>query len=391
MKTVRLGKNREKSALNRHPWVFASGVSHVDGNTVPGEVVRVVDSAGAFLAYGTYNPHSAIALRLCEWDESNPPNTAWLHAKLAASVARRAGLSTVTDAMRLVFGESDGLPGVVADRYGDTVSLQISTAGAELWKPAIVEALVEICKPAGIYEKTDGDLLRLEGLEKLSGLLWGETPPPELTINENGLKFAIDIVEGQKTGFFLDQRANRAIVSGYAKDARVLDCFSYTGGFSVACAKADAASVTAVDSSVKALERLKQNAALNGAGSIETFAEDVFDALRRFAAEKRTFDLVILDPPKLAPTRTSLDKALRAYKDLAMRALLLLEPGGTLAMFSCSGGVSQADLQKAAAWGALDAGKQAQIVRRLSQDGDHPVLLSYPESEYLKGFVIKVI
>jgi 23S rRNA (cytosine1962-C5)-methyltransferase len=212
-----------------------------------------------------------------------------------------------------------------------------------------------------------------------------------LILNDNGIKFAVDIVEGQKTGFFLDQRANRAIVASYAKGARVLDCFSYTGGFSVSCAAAGAVSVTAVDSSAKALERLRSNASLNGAGDIETFAEDVFDALRRFASEKRRFDLVILDPPKLAPTRASLDKALRAYKDLAMRAFLLLEPGGTLATFSCSGGVSSADLQKAVAWGALDAGRQAQIVRKLSQDCDHPILLSYPESEYLKGFVIKVI
>lgn len=391
MHTVHLRKGREKSVLNRHPWVFESAVAPLSGNISPGELVRVVDSTGAFLAYGTCNPSSAIVLRLYEWDEKTRVDREWLRAKIASSVERRKGFAGADGAVRLVFAESDGLPGLVVDRYGKFLVVQFTTSGAERMKPAVVQILNELCEPAGIYEKTDDDLDRLEGMRKQPCLLSGAMPPEDLAVTENGLKFAVDIAGGQKTGFFLDQRANRGIVAEYAPGRKVLDCFSYTGGFTVACGANGAASLTAVDSSRPALDRLAANCKLNGISGVETFAEDAFEALRRFHAEGRRFGLIVLDPPKLAPTKTYLDKALRAYKDLTMWAFRLLEAGGTLALFSCSGGVSPADLQKAAAWGALDAGRSVQIVRKLSQDSDHPIRLSYPESEYLKGFVMKIL
>ncbi len=391
MHTVRLKKGREKSVLNRHPWVFSGAIASAGEAVEPGAIVRVADASGAFLAYGSFNPVSSIALRLYEWDESKPVDGEWLRERIAASVHRRRGLEASTDAMRLVFGEADGVPGLIADRYADYLAVQLTTAGIERMKDAVVSALEETCRPAGIYEKTDDELNRLEGMTKSSGTLAGRTPPADLAIRENGTVYETDIAGGQKTGFFLDQRANRAIVAGYAAGRDVLDCFSYTGGFSVACGRAGASRVTAVDSSGPALAKLARNCELNGLAGVETLEADVFESLRDLHAQGRRFGLVILDPPKLAPTKASLEKALRAYKDLAMRGLMLLAPGGTLALFSCSGGVTAADLQKAAAWGALDAGRDVQIVRKLSQDADHPIRLSYPESEYLKGFVLKAL
>ncbi len=390
---VLLKEGRERSAVRRHPWVFSGAVERVDGNPAPGALVAVADHRGHFLAWGHFSPHSQIRVRLLSWKEAERPDAAWFRAALARAVARREGLSrrAGTDCYRLAHGEADGLPGLVVDRFGGFLVLQASSAGMDAVKGELADVLVELTAPRGVFERSEMDARKEEGLPPSQGPLRGEDPPPELTVHESGLLYRVDLRGGQKTGAFLDQRENRAAVAEHAAGAEVLDAFSYTGGFALHALRAGAKSVTLLDSSASAIRAAEANLELNGfGGRAEMVQGDVFRDLRKMREAGRLFDLVILDPPKLAPTRAQAKHASRAYKDANLQAMSLLRPGGVLATFSCSGGVDAAYLGEIVSWAALDAGREARVLQRLSQPADHPVLLSFPESEYLKGMILRV-
>jgi 23S rRNA (cytosine1962-C5)-methyltransferase len=325
------------------------------------------------------------------WDwKKREIDAAFFHGRIERAVALRTRLLPSSDTVRLVHAESDGLPGVVIDRYGETVVLQLSSAGAMRWRDAIADAVMAVVQPHTIYERSDADVLALEGLQPSVGLLRGSAPASPLLVDESGAMFEVDVPHGHKTGFYLDQRPNRARVRELADKREVLDCFAYTGGFTVNALAGGAAKVTAVDSSGPALELLKRNVALNKLPACECLEGDVFQLLRKMRDQARSFDLIVLDPPKFAPTAAHAEKASRAYKDINLLAFKLLRAGGLLLSFSCSGGVSRDLFQKIVAGAALDAGVDAQIVGHLSPGADHPVALNFPEGEYLKGLICRV-
>ncbi len=365
-----------------------------------GETVAVRTDRGRFLARAAYSPSSQIAARVWSWDEDDVIDEAFIAGRIQKAVAARADLAERTDACRLVFAESDGLPGVIADRYDDHVVVQLSSAGADHWRSAVAEALAELPGVAGVSERSDLDVRQREGLPPRTGHLAGDAPPPVVTIAERppaegpGWTFVADVAAGHKTGFYLDQRENRLGVAEAAAGRRVLDLFSYTGGFTVAAAAGGAASVVAVDSSAPALELAARNVERNSApgvtADVSYVQADVFTHLRRLRDEGAQFDLVVADPPKLARSASQLNRATRAYKDLNLLALKLLAPGGVLVTFSCSGLMSDDLFQKVLFGAALDADRDAQVIGRLTQATDHPVLLTFPEAAYLKGLVIRV-
>lgn len=394
MHTIRLKPGREKTARQRHPWVFSGALAASPRKIAPGEIVRVTDSKGGFVAYGYFNPRSQIRIRLLEWDEGAKIDRDWWAARIRDSVAARdTVLGDDTDACRLIFGESDLLPGLIVDRYGPFLVLQASTAGIERVKDDIIAILEELLHPEGVYERSEGESRNLEGLALSSGVLWGTAPPNGLIVRENGLRFRVDIAGGQKTAFYIDQRENRKIVSSFAAGRDILDCFCYSGAFSIYALSVGARSATLVDSSAHGLAIAKENLNLNGLDgkNHEIIEDDVFRALRRFRGTGRAFDMVILDPPKFAPNKASLKKALLAYKDINMLGMQLLRPGGFLATFSCSGAVDSQTLQTVLFWAGEDAGRRVQIIHSLSQASDHPRLVTFPESEYLKGFICRVL
>lgn len=388
-----LRAGREKSVLTRHPWIFASAIERVEGDPQLGDTVLVFDSRKTFLAKAAYSPSSQIRARVWTLVESDAIDRSFLEKRIKASVERRAGLreSENTDALRLIYGEADGLPGVVVDQYANTLVMQLLSAGAEKFRSEIIEILAELLKPEQIYERSDVEIRQLEGLQPREGLAWGKAITHPTEISENGLKYIVDVTVGQKTGFYIDQRRNRQKVFELAKDKQVLNCFCYTGGFTLNALAGGAASVTSVDSSGPALEQLKQNVSLNGLDETksEIIEGDVFTLLRKFRDQARSFDMIVLDPPKFAPTISQAEKASRAYKDINLLAIKLLKPGGVLVTFSCSGGVSRDLFQKIVAGAALDANVDMRIVDQLSQSPDHPVLMSFPESFYLKGLICK--
>jgi 23S rRNA (cytosine1962-C5)-methyltransferase len=390
-----LKTGREKSVLQRHPWLFSGAIARVDGNPSPGETVRLLDFRKNFLAYGYYNQVSQIAVRVLEWDESNLVDDSWWESKIAASIGRREKLANDknTDSYRLIFSESDFLPGLVVDKYSDYLSTQFLTAGADALKPVIISALNALLKPVGIYERSDAEIRLLEGLPSANGLLIGKNPPDKFEISENSIRYLIDIAGGHKTGHYLDQRENRLKIRHYSAGLDILDCFCYTGGFSINALTGGANSVTLVDSSKAALNMAQANIELNGLpGDKARFVEsDVFDFLRESAKSGKLYDMVILDPPKFASSKAHLKKALSAYKDINMYALKVLKPGGILVSYSCSGIVSAEALKVALFWASIDADKPVQIIEKLCQTLDHPILLSFPESEYLKGYICKVL
>jgi 23S rRNA (cytosine1962-C5)-methyltransferase len=385
-----LNPNREKSLLRRHPWVFASAIKHVDENPAPGSTVDLVSSEGQFLARASYSPQSQIRARVWTFKEE-PIDKEFFHKKIRSALQKRLTLNIeyFSDAQRLIHAESDGIPGLIIDRYNDVFVLQSLTAGSEFWKETIAEILIEETGIQNIYERSDADVRELEGLKPMIGILRGTIPDPRIRINEYNLYFNVDIQHGHKTGFYLDQRANRHRVGEFAKDRDVLNCFCYTGGFSIHALANGAKSVLSVDSSADALAMLEENIALNHlpADRHTTLEGDVFQLLRKFRDGNRSFDLIILDPPKFAPTAAHAEKASRAYKDINLLAFKLLRHGGILVTFSCSGGIDAALFQKIVASAALDAGTDATIIEHLSQDGDHPVSLHFPEGAYLKGLV----
>ena len=391
---VTLKPGREKPLHNRHPWVFSGAIAHAEGD--PGGLVDVRDSAGEFLARGYYNPHSQICVRLLTWDESEDINADFWRRRLVQAIEGRAALaaSPDLDAYRLVHAESDGLPGLIVDRYGDFLVLQALTLGVERVKPVLVEALTALCTPRGIVERSDVDVREKEGLPETIGPLWGEEPPDPLEIREHGLRYHVNVRTGHKTGFYLDQRISRRwLLTEAALAGRgVLNAFSYTGSFGVCAGAGGAASIVNVDSSGEALEMARENMALNGFDGIPTdyLEANVFTQLRIWRGEGRTFDVIILDPPKFAHNPRQIEKAARGYKDINLLAFQLLRPNGLLITFSCSGVVSADLFQKIVFGASVDAGRDAQIVAWFGQPADHPVLLTFPEGAYLKGLACRV-
>jgi 23S rRNA (cytosine1962-C5)-methyltransferase len=389
-----LRPGRDRSVLQRHPWVYASAIDSLGGKPEAGETVFIRNSSGEPLALAAYSPISQIRARIWTWDTEASIDRDFLTQRLQQAIDLRAQVipAGTTTAMRLVHGESDGLPGLIVDRYNDTLVLQVLTAGMEALKPLLVELLQGLTRCTRVLERSDVDVRELEGLEPTKGILAGEPITEPMVIEENGLKFRVDLEGGQKTGFFVDQRDNRQLLRQMVQGKSVLNCFCYTGAFSVYAFAGGAKSVLSMDSSEPAMSEVQHNLALNGFGDrdSELMTADVFTALRKFRDSRRSFDVIILDPPKFAPTSAQAEKAARGYKDINLLAFKLLNPGGMLFTFSCSGGVSRDLFQKIVAGAALDAGVDAKIVAQLSQAGDHPIALNFPEGQYLKGLVCKI-
>ncbi len=389
-----LKPGKARSLQRRHPWIFAGSVDRLEGRARPGDTVLVKDATGQPLARAAWSPASQIRARVWSFDPAVVIDHAWFKRTVAASVARRAGHPHLAgqEGLRLIHGEADGLPGVIADRYGPVVVLQLTSAGADKWREALVAALVQATGCQAVYERSDSEVRKLEGLEPVAGCVHGELPLP-LTILENGVRLEVDPVAGHKTGFYLDQRDNRRLTGELAAGRAVLNCFCYTGGFSLQALAGGAASVVSIDSSGPALATAARNLALNpqlDPTRAEWREEDVFQALRALKAEGRRFDLVILDPPKFAPSAAHAERAARAYKDINLHGFRLLNPGGILMTYSCSGGVGLELFQQIVAGAACDAGVEGRILHRLSAAPDHPIGLAAPEGEYLKGLVCQV-
>jgi len=390
MKTIRLRAGKERSLLRCHPWIFESAIAKGGGDS--GETVRVESDQGQFLAWAAFSPSSKIRARAWSFDEKERIDAAFFPARIARAVQARSRLDIQSDGMRLVHGESDGLPGLIVDRYGDTLVAQFTSAGVERWRDAIAQALLAETGLDRLYERSDASSRSLEGLAERTGWLRGEGPTA-LVLQEHDWKLHLNIATGHKTGFYLDQRDSRARFASYTRRLqfqRVLNCFCYTGGFSVAALSAGAGHVTSIDSSALALETGAANVALNGldAARATWMDADVNAALRKFGAEGRSFDAIILDPPKFAPTVAHAERAARAYKDINRLAFKLLEPGGVLFTYSCSGGISADLFHKIVAGAGADAGVDGFITERMGGAPDHPMTLAFPEGEYLKGLVV---
>lgn len=389
MNKLILKPGREKSLKRRHPWVFSGAVAKVQGSPGAGDTIGVWSVSGEFLAVCAYSPESQIVARVWDWEE-RAVDAAFFEERIERAVGQRRALMGAAGAMRLVHGESDGLPGIVADRYGDTVVLQLNSAGADRWRETIADALLATDGTARVWERSDAEVRHLEGLKPVTAPLRGAAEPRRIVIEEEGVRFGIDLEQGHKTGFYLDQRDNRQQLRALCAGRDVLDCFCYSGGFALNALAGGASSVVGVDSSAEALELARGNAELNGLPQAEWLEGDVFQWLRKFRDSRRAFDVVVLDPPKFAPTAAHAEKAARAYKDINLLAFKLLRPGGLLMTFSCSGGVTADLFQKIVAGAALDAEADAQVVARLGASADHPVALSFPEGDYLKGLLCRV-
>jgi 23S rRNA (cytosine1962-C5)-methyltransferase len=388
-----LKPGREKSLQRRHPWIFSGAINTIHGSPKLGETVAIVSSQGEFLAQAAFNPNSNISGRVWTWNQSEIVDENFLAKRILHAIEIRREQKDLihSNAMRLVHAESDGLPGLVLDQYGEVFVVQFLTAGAEYWKEPIVESIRTVAQAKTIYERSDVDVRQLEGLPLSSGLLFGSAIGGLVEIVENDLKFLVNVVDGHKTGFYLDQRDNRYTARQISAGRKVLDCFAYTGGFSLNCALGGAKDIFVVDASAPALDIARSNVQNNDLKdcNINYKEYDVFKYLRILRDQAESFDLIILDPPKFAPTASQAERAARGYKDINLLALKLLNPQGYLLTFSCSGGISEELFQKIVAGAALDAGVEAVIVKRLFQAIDHPVALNFPEGAYLKGFLIK--
>ena len=390
MKTIRLRAGKERSLLRRHPWIFESAIAR--GGADAGETVRVESDSGQFLGWAAFSPASKIRARVWSFDEALRIDAAFFTAACASAVKARARFDIHSNAMRLVHGESDGLPGLIVDRYGDTLVAQFTSSGVERWKDVIADALLAATGLTKLYERSDASSRALEGLPEATGWLRGQGEV-ELILQEHDWQLAVNIAEGHKTGFYLDQRDSRKRFADYArrlKFERVLNCYCYTGGFTVAALNGGAAHVTSIDSSGPALEKAAANVALNGfAADRASFMDaDVNASLRQFIDQGRSFDAIVLDPPKFAPTVAHAERAARAYKDINRLAFKLLEPGGVLFTYSCSGGISADLFHKIVASAGCDAGVDGYIHERMGGAPDHPMTVNFPEGEYLKGLVV---
>ena len=397
MKIIRLKEGKERSLLRRHPWIFDGAIAKGGGDA--GETVRVESHAGQFLGWAAFSPSSKIRARVWSFDESQRIDASFFVARIDQAIKARDLFDIQSDGRRLVHGESDGLPGLVVDRYADTLVAQFSSCGTERWKSVIVEALLAQTGLTRLYERSDASVRSLEGLPEATGWLAGGGEPAgngrdtEIIITEHDWKLSLDVAQGHKTGFYLDQRDSRQKFAAYTRRRqfeRVLNCYCYTGGFTVAALAGGAKHVTSIDSSGPALDRAKANVALNGFDASRTtmLDADVNAMLRQYQKEGRTFDAIVLDPPKFAPTVTHAERAARAYKDINRLALAILEPGGVLFTYSCSGGISADLFHKIVASAGTDAGVDAFISERMGGAPDHPMTVAFPEGEYLKGLVL---
>ncbi|KVE27053.1 23S rRNA methyltransferase [Burkholderia singularis] len=453
MHTVTLKPSKDKSLLRRHPWVYANAIERVDGKPAAGATVVVRAHDGRFLARAAYSPHSQIRLRVWSFDEAEPIDHAFFKRRVQRAIAHRRAFVSDTGAVRLVFGEADGLPGLIVDYYvaqhafvdaaaapasskdpakpavqqhtaasheaehgahpalpahadapaagaarpeagaprGQLVC-QFMAAGVEAWKDAIVAALVAATGCPNVYERSDVSIREKEGLAQTTGVLAGDAPPDTLITTENGVRYHVDVRHGHKTGFYVDQRDNRALVAQYARERDVLNCFCYTGGFSLAALAGGAKRVVSIDSSGDALALAQRNVTANGfdAARAEWLDADAFKTLRRLADDGERFDLIVLDPPKFAPSREHVERAARAYKDINLSGFKLLRPGGLLFTYSCSGAIDMDLFQKIVAGAAADARVDARILKRLGAGVDHPLLSAFPEGEYLKGLLLQI-
>ena len=390
MKTIRLREGKERSLLRRHPWVFAGSIARGGGDA--GETVRVEAADGQFLAWGAFSPQSQMRVRAWSFDEAERIDAGFFARRLEKAIALRSRMAIASDGLRLVHGEADGLPGLIVDRYGDTLSAQFLGAGVERWREPIADALLRLTGLARLYERSDASARGLEGLAPRTGWLRGDGPT-ERVITEHGWQLGLDVAQGHKTGYYLDQRESRLRFAQLVRQLgcrTVLNCYSYTGGFSVAALAGGAAEVTSVDSSGPALERARDNIRRNGFDDAAcAFVDaDVNAYLRQALAEGRSFDAIVLDPPKFAPTAAHAERAARAYKDINRLGLKLLAPGGLLMTYSCSGGVSAELFHKIVAGAGIDAGVNAAILQRLEGACDHPTTIEFPEGEYLKGLAL---
>jgi 23S rRNA (cytosine1962-C5)-methyltransferase len=390
MKSIRLREGRERSLLRRHPWVFEGSIEK--GRADPGETVRIEASDGRFLGWAFYSPMSAIRARVWSFDEAERIDAAFFERRIAQAIGVRKRLAIPSDAMRLVHGESDGLPGLVVDRYADTLVAQFLSMGSERWKSTIADALLKLTGLTRLYERSDAAVRKLEGLEPKTGWLQGEGAT-QIDIREHDWRFTLDVAEGHKTGFYLDQRDNRRKFADVVRRfgyRRVFNGYCYTGGFTLAALSGGATTVYGVDTSGPALERARAHVALNTFdASLTEFADaDVNQTLRLCIEQGRRFDAIVLDPPKFAHTPAQAERAARAYKDINRLAFMLLEAGGALFTFSCSGGISADLFHKIVAGAGIDAGIDGLIVERLGAAPDHPMTVTFPEGEYLKGLVI---
>lgn len=390
-----LKPGRDRSVLLRHPWIFSGSVERVEGNPAAGETIEIrLSGENKFLARAAYSPDSQIRARIWSWKKDENIDTDFFHRKLSAAIRLRRELFSDpgTNAIRLVHGESDGLPGVIVDQYDTTLVWQCLFTGAEFWRKEIVDNLVALTGCNHVYERSDVDVRVLEGLAQRTGLLYGDELTAPVEILENNLRFKVDLQHGHKTGFYLDQRRNRQIIKRFVNGRKVLNCFCYTGAFTVYALAGGAEQVVSVDSSADALELAKENLRLNSLDETRAKWEeaDVFEFLRGQRDRAMKYDVIILDPPKFAPTISQAEKAARAYKDINLLAFKLLNPGGYLFTFSCSGGVSADLFQKIVTGAAQDASVDAKIIDRLYQDEDHPVSLYFPEGAYLKGLICQV-
>lgn len=391
-----IAPGRDRSIARRHPWIFSGAIASVAGDPGSGDIVRIDDDAGRFRAWASFSPQSRIRARVWSWAPADRIDASFIEGRLEAAIRRRYphGIAIGDGrAARLVNAEADGLPGLVVDRYADVLVVQVLSAGAERWRAAIVEALVRQTGCRAIHERSDAEVRTLEGLEPRTGALHGP-PVTEIEVVEPAggasCRYAVDVAHGHKTGFYLDQSANRARIGALAAGGEMLNCFCYTGGFSVAAAMQGARRVVSVDSSADALALARRNAALNGlADPLEWIEDDVFRSLRNLRDAAARFDVIVLDPPKFAPTAQSVERAARAYKDINLVAFALLKPGGVLATFSCSGAIERALFQSIVAGAAEDAGVEVEIVDRLGAAPDHPVVLAFPEGDYLKGLLLR--
>jgi len=390
--------DREKPIINQHPWVFSGAIAEVKGSPAPGDIVDVVSSKGKFLARGYWNAQSQIQVRILTWRDEPVDDTWWFNA-LQRAISVRPGGDSRADMKRLVNAENDYLPGLVVDRYGEWLVLQALTLGVDIRKARIAEMLRELVKPLGVYERSDVDVRRKEGLGEVTGVLSGDEPPALIEVDEFGRKLLIDVRKGHKTGYYLDQADNRRLFldlvkrlsDEHARELDVLNLFSYTGSFSLhALPYGRAANIDASRDALELAEQITQANFPDRDDLAEYILADVFEYLRDTVDRHIQYDLVVLDPPKFAHNAQQVDKAARGYKDLNLNAFKVIAPGGYLLTFSCSGAITR-DLFQKIVFGALaDTGRQAQIVRHLSQAEDHPVALTFPEGEYLKGLLLRV-
>ncbi len=393
MKKVFLKEEKKKSVLIKHPWIFSAAIERIEHSVKPGDIVEVCDRNGKFLAKGYINPKSQITIRILTWQkDEDPEDRGFIEERLKSAIDQRLAFfdQRNTDSFRLVNSEADFIPGLIVDKYRDVIVVQFLTAGIERFRERIISFLVDYLSPKGIYERSDSSVRKKEGLGLKKGILYGNVPERQ-EILENGIPFLVDVKNGQKTGFYLDQRDNRREILNFCKGKKVLNCFSYTGAFSVYALKGGAEYVMNVEISKSAVDLSKEIMELNELSQPQDFLiENAFDALRKIRKKGMKFDLIILDPPKFAHTHEKIESAIRGYKDINLQAMKLLEKGGILFTFSCSGAISLELFSKIITWSAMDARRQIQVIKRLGQPIDHPHLTSFLESEYLKGLICRV-